>query len=353
MRQKYLLPFLLFLQIGVLQWVSFFPEYVERYYSNGLYVWISKFSRITFGAFSISIGDIIYFILLFYIFKWVYTKKSSWREGWEENGLTMLRVFSVFYFLFHLLWGLNYYRVPLFEKMGIKREYSDADLLLFTQKLIAKTNALQLKLEKNDSLKVVFPYTQEEVFTMNQNGYQLLSNQYSFFKYENPSIKKSILSLPLSYMGFGGYLNPFTNEAQVNYLGPMYHFPMTTNHEMAHQLGYASESEANFIGFLASVKNKDPYIQYAGYSYALRYCLHNWHHRNEKIESKLLKTIHFGVLSNYQESEDFWKHYETFIESGFELFYDQFLKLNQQEEGMESYSKFVDLMVNYYKNKPL
>jgi hypothetical protein len=353
MRQKYLLPFLLFLQIGVLQWVSFFPEYVERYYSNGLYIWISKFSRITFGAFSISIGDIIYFILLFYIFKWFYTKKSSWRRGWKENGLTMLRVFSIFYFLFHVLWGLNYYRVPLFEKMGIKREYSDADLLLFTQKLITKTNALQLQLEKNDSLKVVFPYTQKEVFEMNQNGYQLLSNQYPFFKYENPSIKKSILSLPLSYMGFGGYLNPFTNEAQVNALGPMYHFPMTTNHEMAHQLGYASESEANFIGFLASVKNKDPYIQYAGYSYALRYCLHNWHHRNEEMESRLLKTIHFGVLSNYQESEDFWKHYETFIESGFELFYDQFLKLNQQEEGMESYSKFVDLMVNYYKTKPL
>jgi hypothetical protein len=29
---------------------------------------------------------------------------------------------------------------------------------------------------------------------------------------------------------------------------------MTANHEMAHQMGYASESECNFIGFLASVK---------------------------------------------------------------------------------------------------
>jgi hypothetical protein len=38
-------------------------------------------------------------------------------------------------------------------------------------------------------------------------------------------------------MGFGGYLNPFTNEAQVNYLGS--NVFLTANHEMAHQMGYA------------------------------------------------------------------------------------------------------------------
>jgi hypothetical protein len=47
----------------------------------------------------------------------------------------------------------------------------------------------------------------------------------------------------------------------------MYSFPMTTNHEMAHQMG-ASETECNFIGFLASIKNDNLYIQYSGYSYA-------------------------------------------------------------------------------------
>jgi hypothetical protein len=38
---------------------------------------------------------------------------------------------------------------------------------------------------------------------------------------------------------------------------------MTTNHEMAHQMG-ASETECNFIGFLASIKNDNLYIQYSG-----------------------------------------------------------------------------------------
>ncbi len=258
---------------------------------------------------------------------------------------------SVFYFLFHVLWGLNYYRQPLFEKMKIERDYSDADLLLFTKKLIAKTNAIQRQITKNDSLKVVFPYTQEEVFEKSIKGYKQLSIPYPYFNYSHLSAKKSLFSLPLTYMGFGGYLNPFTNEAQVNYLMPMYHSPTTSCHEMAHQLGYASESECNFIGFMASVKNKDAYFQYSGYSFALRYCLANWQVRNERIFDQLLPTVHPGILKNYTESDDFWKQYETPIETGFHVFYDHFLKMNQQKDGMEGYSKFVNLLVNYYSKK--
>ena len=246
---------------------------------------------------------------------------------------------------------MNYHRVPLYEKMAIERKYSNEDLLKFTKVLIAKTNEIHSQIQKNDSLKVVFPYSQEQVFEMNLSGYKSLSNQFSSFEYQHPSIKKSLISLPLSYMGFGGYLNPFTNEAQVNDKGPMYNFPTTVCHEMAHQLGYASESEANFIGFLASIKNENVYFQYSGYSYALRYCLRNWRIRDEKVFEDLLKTIQPGILKNFKESEAFWKQYETFIETGFQIFYDNFLKLNQQKEGLEGYSKFVDLMVNYYKDK--
>jgi len=272
---------------------------------------------------------------------------------WKNNTLGILSFLSVFYFLFHTLWAINYYRQPLFEKMVIQRDYTDTDLLIFTKKLILKTNAIQSQITKNDSLQVVFPYSQNQVFEMNLNGYKNLANEYSSFAYSNLSVKKSLFSLPLTYMGFGGYLNPFTNEAQVNDLGPMYGFPMTTNHELAHQIGFASESECNFIGFLASIKNENLYFQYSGYSMALRYCLGNWQVRNEKVFQQLLKTVHPGILKNYKESEDFWKQYETPIETGFHIFYDHFLKFNQQKDGMEGYSKFVNLMVNYYKGKEL
>jgi hypothetical protein len=352
MKRSYILPLFLLIQIIILKIIRFFPECVERFYSNGLYVYLSKFSRIVLGKIPFSIGDCIYFILILFALKWFWKNRKSWKLNWKNNLLTVLSVLSVFYFFFHILWALNYYREPLFEKMNIERDYTDADLLAFTKKLIAKTNAIQGQITKNDSLKVVFPYSQNQVFEMNQNGYKNLSREYDFFIYSHLSIKKSLFSLPLTYMGFGGYLNPFTNEAQVNYLGPMYSFPMTTNHEMAHQMGYANESECNFIGFMSSIKNDNLYFQYSGYSMALRYCLGNWQVRNEETLKQLLKTVHPGILKNYQESQDFWEQYQTPIETGFHAFYDRFLKINQQKDGMDSYSKFVNLMVNYYKERP-
>ena len=95
------------------------------------------------------------------------------------------------------------------------------------------------------------------------------------------------------------------------------------------------------------------YFKYSGYSYALHYCLFNWEVRNPKIYEQLIQSINPGVLKNYQESQDFWDSHRTFIDTGFKIFYDHFLKLNQQKDGLESYSKFVDLMVNYYERRAL
>jgi hypothetical protein len=217
--------------------------------------------------------------------------------------------------------------------------------------LIAKTNAIHFQITRNINLKVSNPDSIASIFIKAQNGYDNLSNTYSFFEYKNPSIKKSLFSLPLTYMGFGGYLNPFTNEAQVNFKLPKYGLPMVVCHEMAHEMGYASESEANFVGFLSATKNKDLYFQYSAYSSALRYCLHNIERKDASQLKRFERKINPGILANYQESTLFWKQYETPIEKGFKVFYDHFLKMNQQKDGLESYSKFVDLMVNYYSYK--
>lgn len=353
MPRKYILPLLLILQVIVLQLLSFFPQWIDAHYSKGLYLWISGFWRSALGNIPFSVGDCLYGILILLLLRWFWIKRKTWKLAWKDNLLKLLGYISVFYFFFYLSWATNYSRLPLFEQLNIKREYTDADLLVFTKKLIAKTNAIQYQITKNQQTKVVFPYSQQQVFQMNLGGYGNLAKQYPNLKYQRLSIKKSLFSLPLTYMGFAGYLNPFTNEAQVNDMLPMYAFPTTASHEMAHQLGYASESECNFIGFLASIKNDDVYFQYSGYAFALRYCLHNWEARNPKVLEQLLKTVHPGILKNYRESEDFWKQYETFIETGFKIFYDNFLKFNQQKDGLDSYSKFVNLMVNYYQDKAL
>lgn len=343
--KKYILPLFLVLQIIVVKVASQFPVFIERYYSNGIYPFLSRISRTTFGFTSISIGDLIYGIVLFFVFRWLWKSRKTWKTNWKDNVLKIVSFTSVFYFSFHLLWAINYHRIPLYEKLAVDKEYSIDELEVFTMQLIEKTNSIQYEITKNDSAKVVVPYSSQEIFDLSVKSYTETEKHFPFLKYQKKSIKASLISTPLSYMGFGGYLNPFTNEAQVNDCLPKYNFPTTTLHEMAHQIGYASESEANFIGYLASVHSEDVYFQYSGYSFALKYCLRTLERYEEGFSKKYFKIIHPGVLKNFEESKQFNEDYKSFVEPIFETFYDNFLKLNQQKDGMDGYSKFVGLMI--------
>src|SRR5690606_5612772 len=163
-------------------------------------------------------------------------------------------------------------------------------------------------------------------------------------------VKNSLISIPLTYMDFGGYMNPFSGEAQVNALLPKYTFLTTALHEMAHHIGYASESEVNFIGYLASVYNEDMYFKYSGTIFALRYCLRNIERMQPNIVDVYLSKVNPGIRLNFEQTTRFWDSYQTPIETVFEVFYDNFLKINAQEEGLETYSKFVGLLISYIKH---
>ena len=349
MKRKFILPLFLVIQIIVVKTIGLFPDFVETWYSKGLYPKLAFVSRNALGWLPFSFGDVIYFILILLLFRWIWKHRIRFFKEWKTNGLAILSWVSVFYFFFHLLWGMNYYRIPLHEKLQIEKEYSKNQLEAFIEKMIVKSNELQFKITKNDSLAVKIPYSDEEIYNLALKGYENLPIDLQEFKYEHKSIKSSLFSYPLSYMGFGGYLNPFTNEAQVNYLKPKYTSPLTTCHEMAHQTGIGSESECNFIGFIAAAKNDDLYFQYSAYTFALRYALNNLEVIKEGSSKPYLKKINAGVLKNFDENERFWNQYQTPINTFFEYFYDNFLKANQQKDGMEGYSKFVGLAIGYEK----
>ena len=347
MKRKFILPLFLLIQIIVVKTIGLFPDFVENWYSKGFYPKLAFASRKALGWLPFSFGDVIYFILILLLLRWIWKHRIGFFKEWKNNGLAILSWVSVFYLFFHLLWGMNYYRIPLHEKLHIEKEYSKEQLEIFIEKMLVKTNALQLKITKNDSVAVVIPYSHDEIYNMALKGYENIPTDLQEFRYEVKSIKSSLFSYPLSYMGFGGYLNPFTNEAQVNYLKPKYTSPLTTCHEMAHQTGIGSESECNFIGFVTAAKNEDLYFQYSAYSFALRYALHNLEMMQEGSSEVYIKKINKGVLKNFEENEIFWKKYQTPINTFFEYFYDNFLKANQQKDGMEGYNKFVGLAIGY------
>lgn len=349
--KKWITPALLPIQIILVGWASKNTEWIEAHYSQSFYPKIARFLRGVFGTFDVSIGDILYLLLLINILAFLFKKVRKRRVTWQEFFRKTLKLCSIAYFLFHILWGLNYYRKPLHEILGIENEYAIKDLEKLTYNLINTSNELHKNLQSNDSLAVVIPYTTVEILNKTTEAYSNLKSVFPSLDYTPKSIKPSLISKPLSYMGFGGYINPFTNEAQVNsYIVP-YKMPVTSCHEEAHQLGFAKENEANFIGAMACMNSNDLYFKYAGYTFALRYCLHELHLKDEQKGMCALEKVRPGILANYQQITDFWEAHENPLEPLFKHFYNEFLKVNNQEDGLRSYNYIVSLLVNYLKEK--
>ncbi len=348
--KKLVLTLFLLVQIIIIQILKQFPQFVEQFYSNGLYLFISKLMRYVFGWIPFSIGDILYTLASLYIIRWLVLNRKRILKDTINWFLDIGATVSLAYFAFHMLWAFNYYRQPLYKSLNIETEYTTDQLVTFTKRLIEKSNTIHSALAPNDSTKVEMPFTKSQVFDKMKNGYEVLSQTYPYLKYNPKSTKKSLYSIPLTYMGFSGYLNPFTNEAQVDGLIPTYKFPTTSCHEAAHQLGYAAENEANFIGSLAAIHNENPYFKYSGYTFGLRYCLVEIFRRDKDLYYEILPMVNKGILKNYEEVEDFWKSYENPLEPIFEKTFDSFLKANNQSDGMKSYSYVVALLVNYYDN---
>lgn len=340
-------------QILLISILKHYPEFVEQFYSNGLYVFISNLNRYMFGWIPFSIGDVFYTLAGIYLIRWLFINRKRIINDTKNWLLDVGATLSIAYFAFHILWAYNYYRQPLYKSLNLNADYTTEQLMGFTDRLIQKSNDIHFQLTKNDTLKVIIPYTKAEIFNKVKDGYHRLSEEYPHLQYHPKSIKTSIYSLPLTYMGFSGYLNPFTNEAQVNGLISTYKFPTTSCHEAAHQLGYAAENEANFIGSLAAIHNHDIYFQYSGYTFALRYCLAELFRRDPEQYDVTIAMVNKGIIKNYQEVQDFWKSYENPIEPIFEKTFDNFLKANNQADGMKSYSYVVALLVNYYEGKEL
>ena len=347
--KKIILSLLLPIQVLLVKIIANSPHFIEQYYSNGIYIYISKFSRYLLGWIPFSVGDICYILLIIYTLRWL--MKNFKKLYKKEQLLSVFSFLSIAYFLFHILWGLNYYRKPLHKNLSLKKDYTTEKLIEVTKKYITLSNSIHLKIADNDSTKVKVPYSREEIFSKTVNAYKNLQREFPNLNYRPKSIKKSILSTPLSYMGFSGYLNPFTNEAQVNSLIPKYYFPFVSCHEEAHQLGFAAENETNFIACLATLSSNDNYFRYAGSISSLRFCMRELYRRDKDIYDELLSKINKGILANYKESRDFWNSYQNPLEPVFKKSFDTFLKANYQSKGIKSYSYVVALLVNYDKKK--
>lgn len=352
-RLRNVIALAIFPQIALVILLRQYPGLVESWYSQGLYPYLSSFFRILYGWIPFSVGDCLYMLLFITAVWYLFKNHRRVRLQPLEFLRNVTMVLSVAYFCFHLLWGLNYYRQPLYKSLELEEGYTLPELIALTKQLVAKTNHMQLELTGDSLLAVQVPYNRDSILRLTLSGYKSLGQDYLNLQYSHPSVKKSLFSGMLTYMGYGGYLNPFTNEAQVNRKIPLFRYPVICGHEIGHQLGYSAENETNFIGYLVTASSDDPYFRYAASAYAASYCLSEIRARDPAMSLRLFAGFNKGVQSNFRELEEFWKAYENPMEPMFKSVFNTFLKANNQTEGIKSYNRIVSLLITYHKKHPL
>ena len=164
------------------------------------------------------------------------------------------------------------------------------------------------------------------------------------------NIKKSIIPDIFLYQGVSGHYVPFTSEAIFVDKIPLVNIPVVILHEQAHQSGYADEGEASFVAFRRAINNKESYIRYSGYFYALINLLSEISNKNsDKLDDYITK-LDEKVISDINKAQNFWSKYsDSFLDKAQNYIYDLYLKSNNQEAGIMTYGEVSLYIIHYYQ----
>lgn len=343
---------LILLTIGI-KWASWYPDWVEKNYSLGVYPWISTVQRYLFGWIPFSIGDLFYaFLVLVILFQTWKFMRLLFRKKLTRRFFVVFLQQGIFFVLFvyvffNLLWGLNYNRKGVADQLGLQmKTYTRDDLDTLTASLQAKLNvyATYVTQSQRDTFN-----RKSVLFKTATAAYQQASATYPFLAYSPKSVKPSIFSYLGNYLGFQGYYNPFSGEGQVNTTIPRFLEPFVTTHEIAHQVGYARENEANFVAFLACRNFESPAFRYSMYLDMYLYAAGELYRLDSVQARKYQSTLHPQVKKDQQEYRDFLLRHRNPVEEIVTWGYGHFLRANNQPAGKRSYNEVVAWLIAYYK----
>lgn len=333
--------------ILLLTWVIAADGWLAELYFHRWYEFISTLLRNLFGKVPFSIGDVIYSV-------WVgigiiFLLRCLWaliRGRWKtllEMALKGVSSLLWLYFLFLLLWGGHYRRTTMVADLGFKtKDYTTADLYLLTDTLVKLANRDRAAMDTQ-------ALPREQLFGLAARGYNQLARSAPALQYRNVSVKSSLFGEYLNYIGVTGYLNPFTNEAQVNTTVPHFQQPFVVCHEIAHQLGFAPEEDANFIGYLAASRMEDSRFRYAANFDMLLYSIRRLGRRNGYLARVLWEKTSPAVREDVRALIRFYERYEGPADDYSAVLYDQYLKANRQKHGIRSYSEVIGWLMSYYR----
>lgn len=351
-----IIAFCLLINLVARLWTGFADFYVRN-----IFPFFSNVFSFISGIFKFSVGEIFLIaVAVFITAGLVFVIVVSFFKK-DSHGGPLKKYISVALFILSFAVTtetfncfIMYQATPFSSVYFNKSERSREQLTELYAILVDETNRLaeQVERDSDGNFKVTCNMNDEAKKAMKKMG-----EKYPQFKgyYPNPKPIKS--SYIMSQTRTLGIYFPFTMEA--NYNPSVYdcNLPNTICHEFSHLKGVILEDEAGFFAFVACVQSDNTEFQYSGYLNALEYVNNEIYKNNVSEAFEISQRISAKVSQDMYKfvPEEFWEDNkdkeivssET-VGKVSDTFTDANLKMNGVEDGIQSYSRIVNLLLDYY-----
>ncbi len=350
---------ILILASVILQFLARKTEWFAEWYSVRVYPKLVGTVGRFFSLFPFSAAELLLYaaaagVVLWILFSmiWLAVKRKKGVRTVLNLSVTVFFTASLLLFLYTANCGINYYRLPFSVEAGIApRESSKEELYELCGYLLDKINENAALIDKDAYGRSTIDEAavrREAVKEMQKLGerYPSLDGYYA-----RP--KAVLFSDFLSCQEIQGIYSPFTIEANYNSDVPAYNIPVTICHELSHLRGFMREDEANFIAYLACRDSLDPQFRYSGYMLAYIHSSNALYNSKGEAEYRMLwDRLDATARADYAYNNEYWDRYKGKIAEISNQVNDSYLKINDQEEGIKSYGRMVDLLLADYRSNP-
>lgn len=349
------LPLLLLVPLGFLL-PSFFSgrmDWVETVYCARIYPAVRGALSALTGWFSFSLAEWLLYALVLgaAVLLLVQLIRAACRRIPFHRFLRVLLCIGiaggVLLNLFYLTWGLCYFRQPLAARMELPVTARPVEELASLTELLAR-RAAALRQDVQEDADGVFAADMGAAFAALPGAYDALAQEFPVFSGSVTQAKRVCWSEGLSWLGIAGVYIGLTAEPNVNIHQPPLLIPAGAAHETAHQLGLASENEAEFAAFLSCAVSSDAAVRYSGAMHALLLCGNALARADAARYAEIVRTCYTdGMRRDLADYSAYWDAYEGKAQEAATSVNDNYLKHNAQPSGVASYGESVDLLLAF------
>ena len=266
--------------------------------------------------------------------------------------ITLLTAAVTVYAGFCLLWGVYYYGDDFIDKSGLDDSpISTQELCTVTERFAQLVNEYSGKVERDENGSCCAD--RETILAAAPDVFQNIEADFPCLAGPALAPKGIHFSRIMSLTDFTGFFFPFTAEANVNTDSPVCFFASTVVHEMCHQRGVAKEKEADFTAIMTCLASGEPEYIYSAALLGYVHLGNALYDADYMAWKEIYCSLNELVIRDITENRLYWEQFETPVETVSNAVYDSFLKSYDQPDGIKSYGKCVDLLVNYYADKNL